>query len=208
MRKPGLKRVVVVGALAVVAVPTAVAAPRATNPMGLLLAKSEVPGAPYARTETRRPAQLKPEVLGRTISYGARSAAYRAATAATCAARYFTTETASGKKQAFSYVCVTRSPADAKELAKAFIGKKKEFVNQPKVCQSVSPGLGQSSGIFRWCPYKAGASFWSTSFLGIWSSGSIVAVYGHDYPEVQKRPALKDVLPGLRKLNARIKAAG
>jgi hypothetical protein len=34
-----------------------------------------------------------------------------------------------------------------------------------------------------------------------------VAVYGHEYPELEKRPGLNDVLPGLRKLDARIKAA-
>ena len=208
MRKRGLKRVVVVAAVAVVAVPTALGAPQATNPMGLLLAKADVPSGPYAKTETRRPTQVKPEVLGRTISYGARSPAYRVANASTCAARFFSTDTASGEKQAFSYACVTKSPADAKVLAKAFIGKKGDFLKQPKVCQSVSPGLGQSSGIFRWCPYKPGGSFWATSFLAIWSSGSIVAVYGHEYPEVEKRPGLNDVLPGLRKLDARIKAAG
>jgi hypothetical protein len=208
MSQGGLKRVVVVAALAVVAVPTALGASRAANPMGLLLAKADVPSGPYAKTETRRPAQLKPEVLGRTITYGARSAAYRVAGTSTCAARYFSTDTASGEKQAFSYVCVTKSAADAKVLAKAFIGKKGDFIKQPKVCQSVSPGLGQSTGIFRWCPYRPGTSFWATSFLAIWSSGSIVGVYGHEYPEVEKRPELNDVLPGLRKLDARIKAAG
>jgi hypothetical protein len=203
------KLVVVVAAVTAAAAPTALAASGATpNPMGMLLAKSEVPGAPYDRTQTLRPAQLKPEVLGRTISFGARSAAYRAAAGSTCAARYFTTDTASGKKQAFSYVCVTGSAADAKALAKAFIAKRKEFLRQPAQCQAVSPGLGQSSGIFRWCPYKPGGSFWATSFLGIWSSGKVVALYGHEYPELEKRPGLNDVLPGLRRLNTRIKAAG
>jgi hypothetical protein len=204
MSRSGLRVVTAAAAMAVIAVPAALAAP---NPMGMLLAKAEVPSGPYQRTQTLRPAQLKPEVLGRTISYGARSAAYRVAGSSTCAARYFTTDTSSGEKQAFSYVCVTGSPADAKVLAKAFIGKKGDFLKQPKVCQAVSPGLGQSSGIFRWCPYKPGTSYWSTSFLGIWSSGSIVAVYGHEYPEVEKRPGLNDVLPGLRKLDARIDAA-
>lgn len=209
MRRRDLKRVVVVAAVAAVAVPAAFGGSRATpNPLGMLLAKGDVPSGPYARTQTFRPAQLKPEVLGRTISYGARSAAYRVAGTSSCAARYFTTDTASGEKQAFSYVCVTRSAADAKVLAKAFIGKRKEFLNQPKVCQNVSPGLGQSSGIFRWCPYKRGTSFWATSFLAIWSSGSIVALYGHEYPEVAKRPGLNAILPGLRKLNARVQAAG
>jgi hypothetical protein len=204
MRHPGPRTVVAVAAAALAAVPAVLAAP---SPTGLLLGKADVPGAPYQRTQTLRPSQLKPEVLGRTISYGARSAAYRVAGSSSCAARYFTTNTPSGEKQAFSYVCVTGSAADAKVLAKAFVGKKREFLKQPKVCQSVSPGIGQSSGIFRWCPYKAGTSFWSTSFLAIWSSGPVVAVYGHEYPELEKRPGLNDVLPGLRKLDARIKAA-
>jgi hypothetical protein len=202
-----LKTIVVAAALAFLTVPTALAGAQAANPMGLLLAKGDMPSGPYQKTQTLRPAQLKPEVLGRTASFGAKSAAYKAAKTATCGARYFTTETASGKKQAFSYVCVTKTPADATALAKAFVAKKAEFLKQPKVCGSAATGVARGSGIFRWCPYKAGSSYWSTSFLGIWNSGPVVAVYGHDYPEIEKRPDLKDVLPGLRKLDAKIKAA-
>jgi hypothetical protein len=202
-----LKTIVVAAALAAIAVPAALAGTQAANPMGLLLAKGDMPSGPYQKTQTLRPAQLKPEVLGRTASFGARSAAYKAAQGATCGARYFTTETASGEKQAFSYVCVTKSAADAAALAKAFVTKKGEFLKQPKACGSATTGVARGSGIFRWCPYKAGSSYWSTSFLGIWNSGAVVAVYAHEYPEIEKRPDLKDVLPGLKKLDAKIKAA-
>jgi hypothetical protein len=202
-----LKTTVVAAALAAIAVPAALAGTQAANPMGLLLAKGDMPSGPYQKTETLRPAQLKAEVLGRTASFGARSAAYKAAQGATCAARYFTTETASGEKQAFSYVCVTKSAADAAALTKAFVTKKGEFLKQPKVCGSAATGVARGSGIFRWCPYKAGSSYWSTSFLGIWNSGTVVAVYAHEYPEIEKRPDLNDILPGLKKLDAKIKAA-
>jgi hypothetical protein len=208
MRHSGLRYVVVVAAVAAIAAPAALAGARAANPLGLLLAKGDVPGRPYAETDTLRPAQAKADVLGRTVGYGANSPAYKVAGKSSCAARFFTTQTAVGQKQAFSYVCVTPSTADAKVLAKALIGKRKDFVKQPgSGCQGVSPGLGQSSGMFRWCPYKPRTSFWSTSFIGIWSDGKIVAVYGHEYPELEKRPDLNDVLPGLRKLSAKVKAA-
>ena len=206
MRGVGLRKAIVVAVVAVAAVPTAFAA--SADPTKMLLAQKDVPGAPYERTETYGQARLRAQLLGLTIGSGANSPASRVARAARCAARYFETDTASGKKQAFSYVCVTGSAADSKVLARALIGKKKEFVRQPARCQAVTPSLGQSSGVFRWCPYNPNSTIWTTSFLGIWSYKTIVAVYGYEYPLISKRPSLQQVLPGLTRLSTRIKAAG
>jgi hypothetical protein len=203
MRRAGLRGVVAVAVVAVVA-PAALAATGAADPMRMLLVASEAPGGPYDETETLRAARLKPQVVG--LAGASRSAA-KAASSSKCAARYFSTDTASGEKQVFSYVCVTGSAADAKVLAQAFIKKRGEFLIQPASCQNQSPSLGQSAGLFRWCPYKANSRIWTTTYLGIWSYRNVVALYGYEYPLIENRPSLQQVLPGLNRLSARVKAA-
>lgn len=204
MRGAGLRGVVAVAVVAV-AVPTALAGTRAAaDPMRMLLTRADVPTAPYDESRTLGRARVRGELLALTVRSGA--AARRVAGSSRCAARYFTTDTASGEKQAFSYVCVTGSDADAKVLARVLMAKRKEFLSQPATCQLQSPRLGQSAGLFRWCPYKPNSRFWSTSYLGIWSYQNVVAVYGYEYPLITNRPSLQVVVRGLTRLSARVKA--